>query len=48
MSEELPWVFMWETVRYGYVSNRIGNFLFTPAPGGGSYYDRAEQWFIRK
>jgi len=47
MSEDLPWNFMWETVRFGYVSTRIGNFLFTPAPGGGSYYDQAEKWFIR-
>jgi peptide/nickel transport system substrate-binding protein len=48
MSQDLPWTFMWQTVRYGYVSNKIGNFLFTPAPGGGSYYDQAEKWFIRK
>jgi peptide/nickel transport system substrate-binding protein len=48
MSQELPWVFMWETVRYGIVNNRIGNFLYTPAPGGGSYYDQAEKWFIRQ
>jgi peptide/nickel transport system substrate-binding protein len=48
MSQDLPWTFMWETVRYGYVSNKIGNFLFTPAPGGGSYYDQAEKWFIRQ
>jgi peptide/nickel transport system substrate-binding protein len=47
MSEDLPWLYMWETVRFGYVSTRIGNFLFTPAPGGGSYYDQAEKWFIR-
>src|SRR5262245_60496495 len=48
MSEDLPWVFLWETLRYGIVSKRIGNFLFTPAPSGGSYYDQAEKWFIRK
>jgi peptide/nickel transport system substrate-binding protein len=47
MSEKLPWLFMWETVRYGIVSKRIGNFVFTPAAGGGSYYDAAEKWFIR-
>jgi peptide/nickel transport system substrate-binding protein len=47
MAKDLPWVFMWETVRYGIVSKRIGNFLYTPAPGGGSYYDQAEKWFIR-
>jgi peptide/nickel transport system substrate-binding protein len=48
MSQDLPWVFMWETVRYGIVAKRIGNFLFTPAPGGGSYYDQSEKWFIRQ
>jgi peptide/nickel transport system substrate-binding protein len=48
MSEDLPWTYLWQTVRYGYVSNKIGNFLYTPAPGGGSYYDQAEKWFIRK
>jgi peptide/nickel transport system substrate-binding protein len=47
MSEELPWIFLWETQRYGVVSDRIGNFLYTPAAGGGSYYDQAEKWFIR-
>jgi hypothetical protein len=35
-------------VRYGVVSKRIGNFQFKPAPSGGSYYDRAELWFIRQ
>ncbi len=34
--------------RHGVVSNKIGNFLFKPAPSGGSYYDQAEKWFIRK
>jgi peptide/nickel transport system substrate-binding protein len=47
MSEDLPWVFLWETLRYGIVSKRIGNFLFTPSRGG-SYYEQAEKWFIRK
>jgi peptide/nickel transport system substrate-binding protein len=48
LSQDLPWIFLWQTVRYGYVSNKIGNFLFTPAASGGSYYDQAEKWFIRK
>jgi hypothetical protein len=33
-------------VRYGIVSTRINNFLYTPAAGGGSYYDQAELWEI--
>ena len=48
LSQDLPWIFLWQTIRYGYVSNKIGNFLFTPAPSGGSYYDQAEKWFVRK
>jgi peptide/nickel transport system substrate-binding protein len=48
MGQDLPWIFLWETVRYGYVSNRIQNFVFTPAPGGGSYYDQAELWSIKQ
>jgi peptide/nickel transport system substrate-binding protein len=48
LSQDQPWIQLWETVRYGIVSNRIGNFLFKPAPSGGSYYDRAETWFIKQ
>jgi peptide/nickel transport system substrate-binding protein len=46
MSETLPWIFLWEQERYVAVSNRIQNFVYTPAPGGGSYYDAAELWSI--
>jgi peptide/nickel transport system substrate-binding protein len=48
LAQDQPWIQLWETVRYGIVSKRIGNFLFKPAPSGGSYYDRAELWFIRQ
>lgn len=48
LNEEQPWIFLWVTTRYGAVSNRIGNFQYTPAPGGGRYYDAAEDWFIRE
>jgi peptide/nickel transport system substrate-binding protein len=47
MSETLPWIFLWQQERYVAVSNRIENFVFTPAPGGGSYYDAAETWSIK-
>jgi peptide/nickel transport system substrate-binding protein len=46
MSETLPWIFLWQQERYVAVSNRIQNFVYTPAPGGGSYYDAAELWSI--
>jgi peptide/nickel transport system substrate-binding protein len=48
LGHDLPWVFLWQTTRYGLVSKRIANFKFTPAPGGGSYYDEAEKWEIVK
>lgn len=46
MSEELPWIYLWETTRYGITSNKVSNFVYTPAAGGGSYYDQAELWTI--
>jgi peptide/nickel transport system substrate-binding protein len=46
MNVDQPWIFLWQTVRYGVVSTRIANFQFTPAAGGGSYYDQAELWDI--
>jgi peptide/nickel transport system substrate-binding protein len=48
LAEDQPWIQLWETTRYGIVANRIGNFLFKPAPSGGSYYDQAELWFVRE
>jgi peptide/nickel transport system substrate-binding protein len=48
LGQDLPWVFLWQTTRYGLISKRIANFKFTPAPGGGSYYDEAEKWEIVK
>jgi len=44
---DMPWNIMWQTTRYWIVSNKIGNFFLTPAPGGGSYYDAAEQWYVK-
>jgi peptide/nickel transport system substrate-binding protein len=46
LGHDQPWIFLWQTVRYGIVSSRVDNFLFTPAAGGGSYYDQAELWEI--
>lgn len=48
MSETLPWIFLWEQERYVAISNRLQNFVYTPAPAGGSYYDAAETWFIQE
>jgi ABC-type transport system substrate-binding protein len=44
MHDELPWLFMWQTVRYHIVSNKLHNVILIPAAGGGSYYDAVETW----
>jgi len=44
MHDELPWLFMWQTVRYHIVSNKLQNVILIPAAGGGSYYDAVETW----
>jgi peptide/nickel transport system substrate-binding protein len=45
-NENLPWAFMWDATRFGAVSNTVENFVWTPAPGGGRYYDAAETWTL--
>jgi hypothetical protein len=44
----MPWNVLWQTSRDWIVSTRVGNFFLTPAPGGGSYYDAAEQWYLKR
>jgi peptide/nickel transport system substrate-binding protein len=46
MNEEVYWANMWVTTRFGGVSTEIENFVWTPAPGGGRYYDAAETWSV--
>jgi len=43
-NRELPWAPMWVAKRYGIVSSKIANFVWTPAPGGGGYEQHAERW----
>jgi peptide/nickel transport system substrate-binding protein len=45
-NENLPWAFMWDATRFGGVSDTVENFVWTPAPGGGRYYDAAETWAL--
>ena len=45
--DDMPWNIMWQTTRYFIVSSKIGNFFETPAPGGGSFYAGAEQWYVK-
>jgi hypothetical protein len=44
--DELPALYLWETVRFHVVSKKVGNMILIPAAGGGSYYDAAELWTI--
>jgi peptide/nickel transport system substrate-binding protein len=44
MNDQAYWAFMWVTTRFGGVSTKVENFIWTPAPGGGRYYDAAEKW----
>jgi peptide/nickel transport system substrate-binding protein len=47
LADDMPWNIMWQTTRYFIVSTKIGNFFETPAPGGGSFYAAAEQWYVK-
>ncbi len=44
--EQVPWGFLWVSDRFGAVNNEVENFIWTPAPGGGRYYDAAHEWDI--
>ena len=46
LADQLPWNFLWQTTRYWIASKKIGNFQFIDAPGGGSFYDAAQDWTI--
>ncbi len=44
--DELPNLYVWQTVRFHVVSKKVGNIIVIPAAGGGSYYDAVETWTI--
>ncbi len=46
MNEQLYWAPMWVSTRFGGATTNVGNFVWTPAPGGGRYYDAAETWTV--
>lgn len=48
LNEDVPWAFMWESIRYGATTGRIGNFVYTPSPGGGRYYSAVETWYVKQ
>ncbi|MGO8565331.1 hypothetical protein ACC743_38840 [Rhizobium ruizarguesonis] len=35
MNKNLPWATLWVAKRYGIVSTKVKDFVWTPAPGGG-------------
>ncbi|MDB5059282.1 MAG: putative dipeptide transporter, periplasmic component [Chloroflexi bacterium] len=37
---------MWVQERFGAVSSSVKNFVWTPAPGGGRYYQDAQNWSL--
>ena len=46
MNSELYWVPLWISTRFGGV-NGEGEFYWTPAPGGGRYYQASETWTLK-
>lgn len=44
MNEDVTRPWMLESTRYGVVNKKIGNFIYTPSPGGGRYLQYPERW----
>ena len=44
MNADLPWLPLWQSVRYHIVSDAMENVILIPAAGGGTYYDAVENW----
>ncbi|MCA1855227.1 ABC transporter substrate-binding protein [Massilia oculi] len=45
---QLPWIPLWVGNRFGGFSKKVGNMVWTPAPGGGRYQDYPERWTIEQ
>lgn len=43
---QLPLAPLWVTNRFGGISTKVQNMVWTPAPGGGRYHDNAESWTL--
>ncbi|WP_457298841.1 ABC transporter substrate-binding protein [Phyllobacterium sp. P5_D12] len=46
MNTDLPWATLWVANRYGVVSSKVKDFIWTPAPGGGPYQAHPEKWSL--
>ena len=44
--DDLPNIYLWQSVRFHVVSKKAQNVIVIPAAGGGSYYDAAELWTV--
>ena len=44
MKDDLPVIYLWQSVRYHVANPKLQNLILIPAAGGGSYYDAAELW----
>ncbi|HML20282.1 MAG TPA: ABC transporter substrate-binding protein [Aggregatilinea sp.] len=45
-NDQLPWLPMWVGERYGALNQRVKDFYWYPAGGGGPYDDHSELWYI--
>jgi peptide/nickel transport system substrate-binding protein len=45
-ADELPNLYLWQSIRFHVVSPKAHNVIVIPAAGGGSYYDAAELWTV--
>jgi peptide/nickel transport system substrate-binding protein len=48
LNADVPWAPMWVSTRFGAVSKKVGNFVYTPSAGSGKYYDQSELWTVTK
>jgi len=46
MNQDLPGAWLWESTRFGAVSKRVQNFVYTPAPVFARYDDHSETWSL--
>jgi peptide/nickel transport system substrate-binding protein len=48
LNEDAASAYMFESIRYGATTGRIGNFVYTPSPGSGRFYNAAETWYVER
>ncbi len=46
--DDLPWLPLWQSVRYHVATPKLKNLILIPAAGGGSYYDAAQTWVFEE